>query len=226
MRRAEGLPIIVRLRSRYGRRRWGLVLSSLVAALALWPAQTQAAGPPSTVPPCQTEAPASAVTPQAQSAVAELRGLIESVPCADSERMSYGTTDDVGGSMDVLDPITDPTGGYIGVYHTEFGPRPATDLLRVQQRDAHDPLGHLAPPSLALGNPYRLSLRDRSERAARPGPRGDRHAGRFQTLDGTGSETGGRGARSCRSARKSRRLAPVQLRRSSLANLRGTGHLG
>src|ERR1700749_3285336 len=106
---------IARLRARHGRRRWRLAVASVLGALVVWPA-------PSDPQPCQTQAPAADSAPQAQSAVAQLQQLIENVPCAGSGQVSYGTADNLGGAMDVLDPISDPSGGYLGVYHTEFGP--------------------------------------------------------------------------------------------------------
>jgi len=127
----------------------------LLGILALWPAPTEAAVVPTGGQPCQ---PAD-VAPQAQSAVAQLQDLIENVPCADSGRISYGTTDNLGGSMDVLDPITDPVGGYLGVYHTAFGPYPwefrislaqSADLIHWTQIAVLDPLGASMPTLRAV----------------------------------------------------------------------------
>jgi len=151
--------LIVRLRARHGRRRWGLAVSSLLGVLALWPAPTQAAGVPSGLQPCQTQTPAANVAPRAQSPVAQLQDLIENVPCADSGRVSYDATDNLGESMDVLDPITDPAGGYLGVYHTEFGPYPwefrislahSADLIHWTQIVVLDPLGASMPTLRAV----------------------------------------------------------------------------
>lgn len=48
--------------------------------------------------------------------------MIENVPAADSGRASYDTVDNLGEQMGAMDPIPDPAGGYVGVYHTPFGP--------------------------------------------------------------------------------------------------------
>jgi hypothetical protein len=47
--------------------------------------------------------------------------------------VSYGTADNLGESTDVLDPIVDPAGGYLGVYHTEFGPHPGEFRISLAQ---------------------------------------------------------------------------------------------
>jgi hypothetical protein len=60
--------------------------------------------------------------PPAQTAADRLQSLIDYLPCPDSARVSFNTRDDVGDSMSVLDPLPSPTGGYLGVYHTEFKP--------------------------------------------------------------------------------------------------------
>jgi hypothetical protein len=118
-----------------------LVVSSLVGVLALWPA------------------PAAAGAPQPQRAAAQLQSLIGNVPDADSGRSSYGTTDNLGGSMDVLDPITDPAGGYLGVYHTEYGPDPSQfrislahsdDLIHWTRIVVLDPVGASMPTLRAV----------------------------------------------------------------------------
>jgi hypothetical protein len=58
----------------------------------------------------------------AQTAADRLQGLIDYLPCPDSGRVSFNTRDNLGDSMSVLDPLPSPTGGYLGVYHTEFTP--------------------------------------------------------------------------------------------------------
>jgi len=51
-----------------------------------------------------------------------LQQLLEDVPCEASGRVEFDASDDHGDSMSVLDPIPDPAGGYLGVYHTAFRP--------------------------------------------------------------------------------------------------------
>lgn len=46
-----------------------------------------------------------------------LADLVE-VPCPSSGRVSYATRDNLGAQMGALDPIDDPAGGYLGVYHS------------------------------------------------------------------------------------------------------------
>jgi hypothetical protein len=61
--------------------------------------------------------------PQAQAgATGRLQRLLENVPCPASGRVADDASDDHGDSMSVLDPIADPAGGYLGVYHTAFRP--------------------------------------------------------------------------------------------------------
>lgn len=128
--------------------------------LALWSAPTGAAGATSPLQPCQTQAtPPPAAAPQPESPLAQLQSLIENVPCLGSGQVSYGTTDNLGDSMDVLDPIADPAGGYLGVYHTEFGPYPwefrislaqSADLIHWTQIAVLDPLGASMPTLRAV----------------------------------------------------------------------------
>jgi hypothetical protein len=97
---------------------------------------------------------ATDVAPQAESPLTQLQDLIEDVPCAGTGSVSYGTTDNLGESMDVLDPIAAPAGGYLGVYHTEFGPdawefriilAQSSDLIHWTQIVVLDPLGASMP---------------------------------------------------------------------------------
>jgi hypothetical protein len=134
--------------------RWWSVVVALVGVLSLWPAAAGADAVPSSPAPCQTQvAPGGASTP-AQSAVAQLQNLIDDVPCPGSGQVSFGTTDNLGESMDVLDPIADPAGGYLGVYHTEFGPQAwqfrislaySPDLMHWTHIAVLDPLGASMP---------------------------------------------------------------------------------
>ena len=127
---------------------------SLLGVLALWSAPAEADGVPTPQQPCPTPASATGVAPQALSALAQLEELIENVPCAGSGQVSYGTTDNLGGSMDVLDPIADPAGGYLGVYHTQFGSHAgefrislaqSPDLIHWTRIVVLDPLGASMP---------------------------------------------------------------------------------
>jgi hypothetical protein len=68
------------------------------------------------------QCPSASSQPTATTAAARLQQLIEQVPCPSTGRVSFATTDDQGAPMGVLDVIGDPTGGYLGVYHTAFGP--------------------------------------------------------------------------------------------------------
>jgi hypothetical protein len=60
-----------------------------------------------------------------------LEQLIEQVPCPSSGRVSFGTADDLGAPMGVLDLLADPAGGYLGVYHTATGPTDNAAVYRV-----------------------------------------------------------------------------------------------
>jgi hypothetical protein len=153
------MSMIVRLRARHGRRRWWVALSCLLGVLALWPAAAEAADGPTGQQACQTQAPAASVDPQPLSALEQLQELIEDVPCAGSGQVSYDTTDNLGGSMDVLDPIADPAGGYLGVYHTQFGSRAgefrislaqSPDLIHWTRIVVLDPLGASMPTLRAV----------------------------------------------------------------------------
>jgi hypothetical protein len=50
-----------------------------------------------------------------------LRQALSDVPCPGAGAVAYAVTDDQHAPMDVLDPIADPRGGYLGVYHTPLG---------------------------------------------------------------------------------------------------------
>jgi hypothetical protein len=134
-------------------------VSWLLATLSLWPASAAADGTPTGMQLCQTQAPATDVAAPAQSALAQLEDLIEDVPCTASGQVSYDTTDNLGGSMDVLDPIADPAGGYLGVYHTEYGPAAwefrislaySTDLIHWTRIVVLDPFGASMPTLRAV----------------------------------------------------------------------------
>jgi hypothetical protein len=58
--------------------------------------------------------------------VATLRNLIELVPCPATGRVVYGAVENLGNQLGGLDPIADPAGGYLGVYHTPIGSPPGS----------------------------------------------------------------------------------------------------
>jgi len=51
-----------------------------------------------------------------------LTAALEEVPCPDSGRVVYDARDNLDAPMDALDPIDDPAGGYLGVYHVPGRP--------------------------------------------------------------------------------------------------------
>jgi hypothetical protein len=69
---------------------------------------------------CEPGAPPPSAAPAPATALAELEGLIDNIPCASSGSVSFGTTDNLGEQLGVLDPIPDPAGGYLGVYQSPF----------------------------------------------------------------------------------------------------------
>lgn len=132
-----------------------MVVWALLGVLALRPAPAEAAGTPTSPQPCPTQASTGdGAAPVASSPLAQLQDLIEDVPCAGSGSVSYGTTDNLGESMDVLDPIADPAGGYLAVFHTQFGPdawqfrislAQSSDLIHWTRIVVLDPLGASMP---------------------------------------------------------------------------------
>ena len=61
-----------------------------------------------------------------------LPALLEYVPCPAAGNATYDLHDDRGVSMAVLDPIADPAGGYLGVYHALVQPwSPAGGIYEV-----------------------------------------------------------------------------------------------
>jgi len=97
------------------------------------------------------------------SAASVLELLIERVPCRRSGRISYSTTDDHGDQLGVLDPIEDPSRGYLGVYHSPYGlPAGSTaagfrvslarsyDLIHWHRIAILDPAGATEPVLFAL----------------------------------------------------------------------------
>jgi hypothetical protein len=90
--------------------------------------------------------------------------------------VSFNTRDNLGDSMSVLDPQPSPTGGYLGVYHTEFQPpgrrrladfrvslARSTDLIHWTRAVVLDPTGASMPTLRAIpGTPgYLLAYEKR-----------------------------------------------------------------
>jgi len=90
----------------------------------------------------------ASATPPAPS----LQAAVQNVTAATAYR--YGTRDDAGNSMETLKIVQDPSGGYLGVYHTQsrgvLSVKVATssDLLRWTYRATLDT--HASQPALAL----------------------------------------------------------------------------
>jgi hypothetical protein len=149
---------------------------------------------------CQSSAPSPGQPPQAQTSARRLASLIEDVPCPETGRISYDTSDDHGDSMAVLDTFPDPGGGYLGVYHTAFGAEAgaknwefrislahSTDLIHWTRVAVLDPLGATMPtvraipgaPGYLLAYEKRLSSGSNIVRLRYYRTLGDLLAGRF-----------------------------------------------
>lgn len=127
---------------------------------------------------CQSDLPRPANGPQAQpSAADQLQRLLEDVPCPASGRVAYDTSDNFGDSMSVLDPIPDPSGGYLGVYHTAFRPpgdpfedfrislAQSSDLIHWKRTEVLDPSDASMPTLRAIaGSPGYLLAYEKSLR--------------------------------------------------------------
>jgi hypothetical protein len=111
---------------------------------------------------CQTSA-TPATPPGAETAAERLQSLIDYIPCPQTGRVSFNTRDNLGESMSVLDIVPSPTGGYLGVYHTQVAPpgRPAladfkisiarsTDLIHWTRVAVLDPTGASMPTLRAI----------------------------------------------------------------------------
>jgi hypothetical protein len=127
--------------SRRHRFRW-FAAACAFGALALTPAGSSASGSPcadgQALGPCavgviggllgqgqcQTPAPSPDSGTHAPTSAQRLQSLIEQVPCPQTGRVSYGTADNLGNTMSVLDPVSAPGGGYLGVYHTPYRDTP------------------------------------------------------------------------------------------------------
>jgi hypothetical protein len=87
-----------------------------------------------------------------------LVGLIEGVPCSDTGHTVYGLRDSSGTPMDVLDPIADPAGGYLGVYDVPSGGTyrillaHSSDLTHWRRLAVLDPEGASVPTLRAVGS--------------------------------------------------------------------------
>jgi hypothetical protein len=62
----------------------------------------------------------------AEASAGDLQTLIDDVPALATGRTAVGASDSLGQQLGALDPIDDPQGGYLGVYHSpylsRFGP--------------------------------------------------------------------------------------------------------
>lgn len=63
-------------------------------------------------PPCHRGVPG------VKAAGVWLTDALSDVPCPGTGRVVYGATDDHGSPMDALEPLADPAGGYLAVYHS------------------------------------------------------------------------------------------------------------
>jgi hypothetical protein len=125
---------------------------------------------------CQSDLPSPPPGPQAQMSTADwLQRLIEDLPCPSSGRVAYDEIDDHGDSMSVLDPIPNPQGGYLGVYHTAFRPpgdpftdfrislAQSSDLIHWTRVEVLDPSGASMPTLRAIaGSPGYLLAYEKS----------------------------------------------------------------
>jgi hypothetical protein len=108
----------------------GLAIWVLPTGASGHPGRPRLPGPPSA---CQVpvELPGAVCPPPtrgpdppatAQASAARLEQLIEEIPSLDSGRSAVGATDDQGGQLGAIDPIDDPAGGYLAVYHSPYRP--------------------------------------------------------------------------------------------------------
>ncbi len=72
--------------------------------------------PPAAV--CSPSAPSS--SPTAEASAVALQNLIDDVPSVQSGQVVVHATDNRGDQLGALDPIPDPAGGYLGVYHSPY----------------------------------------------------------------------------------------------------------
>ena len=106
---------------------------------------------------CKSKTVVSAPADTDSDRATALAQLIENVPCPASGRASYATRDSRKQEMGVLDPIEDPAGGYLGVYHTSIGFSAAATNADYKISLAHSidlihwsPIGVLAPAGAAM----------------------------------------------------------------------------
>ncbi len=107
-----------------------------------------------------------------------LATLLEQVPCPSTGHSVYDLHDDRGVPMEVLDPIADPAGGYLGVYHSLVQPwnpsggiyevllAHSDDLIHWRQLAVLDARGAAMPTLRAI--PGRAGFLLASEKAAGP----------------------------------------------------------
>src|SRR5437763_3252953 len=50
----------------------------------------------------------------------QLQALITALPPLETGRVDFHANDDAGKQLGALDPIADPAGGYLGVYHSPY----------------------------------------------------------------------------------------------------------
>lgn len=109
-------------------------------------------------PPCPQP---SSGDPETSASAVRLERLIEELPCPSSGRVSFATGDDLGEPMGALDVVADPAGGYLGVYHTAFGPADnaldyriclgrSGDLIHWRRLQVLDPAGASMPTLRAI----------------------------------------------------------------------------
>lgn len=116
---------------------------------------------------CSSETPPYQIPPP-QTAADRLQSLLDYVPCPDTGRVSFGTHDNTGESMSVLDILPNPSGGYLGVYHSEFrrADRPYAIDFRISLARSDD-LIHWT--RLAILDPHAASMPTLSTIAHGPG---------------------------------------------------------
>lgn len=74
--------------------------------------------------PAPACAPAPAPSPPtAEASAVQIERMIDEVPSLVTGRASVDTTDNLGEQLGALDPIPDPAGGYLGVYHSPYRSR-------------------------------------------------------------------------------------------------------
>ena len=67
----------------------------------------------------------------------QLIRLLEGGTCPQDGQVAFALRDDTGAPMEVLDPVADPRGGYLGVYHTSAAGHAAADARGYELVLAH-----------------------------------------------------------------------------------------